>query len=70
MNLEQFMTEKERAIVYKRQRIAELRQQGMKHEQVWVRLNEELNELGFNTVALSYIYKYWSKVKNNVKGAI
>lgn len=63
MDYKRYMTIREKEIVFKRQRIFELRQQGLKHEDVWNQLNKELAEHGFNKVSLVYIYKYWNKVK-------
>ncbi|HHT7129933.1 peptide ABC transporter substrate-binding protein [Bacillus cereus] len=61
--MEKYMTAKQKEVLFKKQRIFELGNLGYTHQQVWVKLNEELKELNIKPVSISYIYKYWNEMK-------
>ncbi|MDA1967657.1 peptide ABC transporter substrate-binding protein [Bacillus cereus] len=61
--MEKYMTAKQKEVLFKKQRIFELKNSGYTHQQVWFKLNEELKELDIKSVSISYIYKYWNEMK-------
>ncbi|RFB26981.1 peptide ABC transporter substrate-binding protein [Bacillus sp. LB(2018)] len=61
--MEKYMTAKQKEVLFKKQRIFELKNLGYTHQQIWVKLNEELKELNIKPVSISYIYKYWNEIK-------
>ncbi|WP_258832400.1 peptide ABC transporter substrate-binding protein [Peribacillus frigoritolerans] len=63
---EKLFTEKQRLVMYKKQRIVELRQQGLKHREIQVKLNTELKEMGGKEVSVSYVLKYWNVLKKQL----
>ncbi|HFJ9248648.1 peptide ABC transporter substrate-binding protein [Bacillus cereus] len=64
--MEKYMTAKQKEVLFKKQRIFELKKLGYTHQQVWLRLNEELKELDIKFVSISYIYKYWNEIEKNM----
>ncbi|MBO7747919.1 peptide ABC transporter substrate-binding protein [Paenibacillus sp. MWE-103] len=62
--MEKYLTVKQREMLCKKAMIHELKSTGLTHEQAWLKLNEALKEKGWNTVSISYIYKYWNKVQD------
>lgn len=61
--MEKYMTAKQKEVLFKKQRIFELKNLDYTHQQIWVKLNEELKELNIKPVSISYIYKYWNEIK-------
>jgi hypothetical protein len=63
---EKFLTEKQKLVMFKKQRIIELRQEGFKHREIKDKLNSELKALGHKEVSLSYVLKYWNQYKEQI----
>ncbi|MDM5361174.1 peptide ABC transporter substrate-binding protein [Peribacillus sp. ACCC06369] len=63
---EKVITEKQKEVALKKQIIFELKSAGYTHEQTWVQLNEKLKVLGIKSVSVSYVYKYWNMMKNQI----
>jgi hypothetical protein len=55
---EKILTEKQKEMIWKKQRIVELANQGFTRRQIHEQLNNELKEKGLKEVSLPYVYKY------------
>lgn len=64
--MQEYMTEKQKQVLWKKRRLVELKRSGLSHTKVHKQLNEELKEMGWKEVSLNYVRVYWNMLKNQM----
>lgn len=61
----QYLTKKQQEVLFKKQRIVELRKQGLTFEKINEQLNAELKEKGLKEVGPEYAKVVYNKMQRN-----